>query len=72
MNPAATFALPAQAAAAAPLEVAWRPLKEGDIAQVLDIEKQAYSHPWTKGNFADALRSAYPAQMLCAGPNVLG
>ena len=72
MNPAATFALPAQAAAAAPLEVAWRPLQEGDIAKVLDIEKLAYSHPWTKGNFADALRSAYPAQMLCAGPNVLG
>jgi len=72
MSPAATFALPPQAAAAAPLEVAWRPLKEVDIAQVLDIEKQAYSHPWTRGNFADALRSAYPAQMLCAGPNVLG
>jgi hypothetical protein len=41
MSPAATFALPAQAAAAAPLQVAWRPLQETDMAQVLDIEKQA-------------------------------
>ncbi|NBW50778.1 MAG: ribosomal-protein-alanine N-acetyltransferase [Betaproteobacteria bacterium] len=72
MSLIATFALPIQDSAAAPLEVAWRPLQEGDIEQVLEIEKQAYSHPWTHGNFADALRSAYPAQMLCAGPNVLG
>jgi ribosomal-protein-alanine N-acetyltransferase len=72
MSPAATFALPDHAFVGAPHEVAWRPLQETDMAQVLDIEKQAYSHPWTRGNFTDALRSAYPAQMLCAGPNVLG
>jgi len=72
MSPAATFTLPDYAFVGAPHEVAWRPLQETDMAQVLDIEKKAYSHPWTRGNFADALRSAYPAQMLCAGPNVLG
>jgi ribosomal-protein-alanine N-acetyltransferase len=34
------------------------------LEQVLKVEKTAYSHPWTLGNFQDALRSGYWAQVL--------
>jgi ribosomal-protein-alanine N-acetyltransferase len=40
------------------------PMDEAQMADVLAIEKSAYSHPWTQGNFADALRSGYWAQVL--------
>jgi ribosomal-protein-alanine N-acetyltransferase len=34
------------------------------LEQVLAIEKTAYSHPWTSGNFHDALKSGYWAHVL--------
>jgi ribosomal-protein-alanine N-acetyltransferase len=37
-----------------------------DLEQVLEIEKTAYSHPWTWGNFQDTLRSGHWAQVLRA------
>ena len=40
-----------------PLDALW-------LEQVLAIEKTAYSHPWTPGNFHDALKSGYWAQVL--------
>ena len=30
-----------------------------DLDEVLAIEQQAYSHPWTRGNFIDSLSSGY-------------
>jgi ribosomal-protein-alanine N-acetyltransferase len=36
------------------------------------IERRAYGHPWTRGNFSDSLRSGYQAQMLCAGDTIIG
>jgi [ribosomal protein S18]-alanine N-acetyltransferase len=36
------------------------------------IEREAYEHPWTRGNFIDSLRSGYQAQILAAGEVVLG
>ncbi|CAA9405223.1 MAG: Ribosomal-protein-S18p-alanine acetyltransferase [uncultured Ramlibacter sp.] len=42
------------------------------MGDVLAIEKSAYEHPWSAGNFADSLRSGYEAQMLCADSQVLG
>jgi ribosomal-protein-alanine N-acetyltransferase len=39
---------------------------------VVAIERLAYDHPWTRGNFADSLRSGYQAQLLEAGGVVLG
>ncbi|MCD2512258.1 ribosomal protein S18-alanine N-acetyltransferase [Comamonas endophytica] len=41
----------------APLTVAW-------LDTLLPIEQQAYSHPWTRGNFIDALAAGYEAQLL--------
>jgi [ribosomal protein S18]-alanine N-acetyltransferase len=39
---------------------------------VLAVEQSAYSHPWTQGNFTDALRSGYEAQLLVADDVLLG
>ena len=39
---------------------------------LLAVEQRAYSHPWTRGNFTDALASGYQAQVLMAGDHLLG
>lgn len=54
------------------LEAGFEPMSEARLAEVLPIERQAYEHPWTHGNFSDSLRSGYQAQLLCAGDTVLG
>ncbi len=53
-------------------EAAFEPMTESRLPQVLPIERSAYEHPWTHGNFADSLRSGYEAQLLVAGDEVLG
>jgi [ribosomal protein S18]-alanine N-acetyltransferase len=54
------------------MEAQFEPLTEARIDEVLAIERQAYDHPWTYGNFADSLRSGYQAQLLVAHGVVLG
>lgn len=54
------------------VEAAFEPMTEARLDDVLAIERLAYEHPWTRGNFVDSLRSGYQAQMLCAGETVLG
>lgn len=34
-------------------------MREADLAEVLAVEGAIYSHPWTRGNFADSLRAGY-------------
>ncbi len=34
-------------------------MRESDLAEVMAIEDAIYSHPWTRGNFADSLRAGY-------------
>lgn len=53
-------------------EAGFEPMTESRLGQVLPIERGAYEHPWTAGNFADSLRAGYEAQLLCAGEEVLG
>jgi ribosomal-protein-alanine N-acetyltransferase len=36
-----------------------RDMIAGDIDAVLSIEQQVHTHPWTRGNFSDALASGY-------------
>ncbi len=38
-------------------ELSFRTMLSGDIKQVMEIELQAYSHPWTAGIFRDCLRT---------------
>ena len=53
-------------------EAAFEPMTEPRLEEVLAIERLAYGHPWTRGNFSDSLRSGYQAQLLCAGGQLLG
>jgi ribosomal-protein-alanine N-acetyltransferase len=41
------------------MSVALRDMSAGDIDTVLRIEQEVHAHPWTRGNFSDALVSAY-------------
>jgi len=36
-----------------------RALKEGDISDVLRVEQDMYSYPWSEGVFRDCLRVGY-------------
>ncbi len=42
-------------------EVSWRirSLTQSDMSQMLSVERQAHSHPWTEWVFKDCLRSDY-------------
>lgn len=55
-----------------PVEAHLEPLDAARLEQVLGIEQRAYPHPWTRGNFLDALKSGYHARVLVAGDEVLG
>ena len=44
-------------------DVAWRPLREDDLACVAALEAQIHASPWTIGNFRDALAAGYAARV---------
>ena len=44
--------------------MALRPMGVGDVDAVVRMEQQVYPHPWTRGNFVDALTAGYHAQCL--------
>ena len=54
------------------MEAGFEPMTEARLDEVVAIERSAYGHPWTRGNFSDSLRSGYHARMLCAGDTVIG
>jgi [ribosomal protein S18]-alanine N-acetyltransferase len=49
-----------------------RAMNTRDLAAVLDIETQAYSHPWTRGNFIDSLAAGYEAWLLTEDAQPVG
>jgi [ribosomal protein S18]-alanine N-acetyltransferase len=53
-------------------EARFEPLTAERLEAVLCIEQQAYPHPWTRGNFNDAMASGYLGQLLMAGDALLG
>ncbi len=53
-------------------EAAFEPLLADSLDRVLHVEQRAYSHPWSRANFIDALHSGYQAQMLTANGQLLG
>jgi ribosomal-protein-alanine N-acetyltransferase len=48
------------------------PMRESDLAEVMAIENAIYSHPWTRGNFADSLRASYQCWTWRAGSELVG
>ena len=54
------------------VEAQFQPISVSRLEEIVAIERQAYEHPWTRGNFVDSLRSGYQAQLLEADGVVLG
>jgi ribosomal-protein-alanine N-acetyltransferase len=49
-----------------------RDMTEADLDAVLRIEREVHAHPWTLGNFSDALRSKYVCKVYEAEKGMLG
>lgn len=49
-----------------------RDMQAGDLDTVLRIEQQIHDHPWTMGNFTDALRAAYVCKLLESAEQTIG
>ena len=47
-------------------------MREQDLDEVMAIETAIYTHPWTRGNFADSLRAGYECRTLRQGAELLG
>ena len=56
----------------APTALALRPMLASDLDAVVLLEQQVYPHPWTRGNFADALAAGYHAQCVHQGTELCG
>ena len=49
-----------------------REMAEADLGAVLRIEREVHAHPWTLGNFSDALRSGYQCKVFESAGVVMG
>ncbi len=47
-----------------PAEIAIRPMRVADVAEVLAIERAAYQFPWSEGIFRDCLRVGYVCRVV--------
>lgn len=50
-----------------PLEAQFEAMTPAWLGRVVQIEKTAYDHPWTQGNFIDSINAGYQSQLLTAG-----
>lgn len=55
-----------------PPEARLEPMTVGRLDAVMAIERRAYPHPWSRGNFTDSMQAGYPMQLLLAGDTLLG
>ena len=53
-------------------EARFEPLNDALLEAVLQVEKRAYSHPWTRGNFVDSQQAGYQVQLLLCEQQLLG
>ena len=49
-----------------------RPMQVEDVPAVMDIETEAYTHPWTEGIFKDCLRVGYCSWICVDEGRLLG
>jgi len=50
----------------------FRTMTSDDLDAIMEIEPYIYSHPWSRGNFSDSLKSGYPAWVLLKGKEIIG
>lgn len=53
-------------------ELLFRPMQNEDLDAVMAIEPTIYSHPWTRGNFADSLRSGHSSWVMMDNDELVG
>ncbi len=49
-----------------------RPMAAADLDAVEGIEQDVYSHPWTRGNFADSIEAGYQCWVMEHAGSVAG
>ncbi len=49
-----------------------RPLEPEDLPEMLDIELQGYSHPWSEGIFLDCFKPSYRLWGICQFGSLVG
>jgi len=52
--------------------VSYRPMQDEDLDAVMAIEPKIYSHPWSRGNFADSLKSGYSCWVVELDGELIG
>lgn len=58
--------------ATAPIQAHLEPLTPARLDLLMAVETSAYTHPWTRGNFIDAMAAGYQCQLLMAQDELLG
>lgn len=56
----------------APVDVAIRPMRASDVAEVVAIERSSYQFPWSEGIFRDCLRVGYVCRVATINRGVGG
>lgn len=54
------------------MNLCWRDMSAHDLDAVLNIEQQVHAHPWTRGNFSDALASGYVCKLAELDGGMIG
>jgi ribosomal-protein-alanine N-acetyltransferase len=52
--------------------VTYRPMDEADLDAIMAIEPKIYSHPWSRGNFSDSLKSGYSCWVVELDGELIG
>ncbi len=50
----------------------FRPMESDDLKQVMSIEREIYSYPWTIGNFQDSLYAGYSCWIMECTEQMVG
>jgi ribosomal-protein-alanine N-acetyltransferase len=53
-------------------DVVVRPMADGDVLDVLTVERASYQFPWSEGIFRDCLRVGYVCRVITLGGQVVG
>jgi len=53
------------------VQMRFQRMQMSDLDQVLMIENDSYPHPWTRGNFVEALSNGYESRVACDASSVL-
>lgn len=50
----------------------FRPMQFEDLDRIMEIEPKIYSHPWSRGNFADSLHAGYSCWVYESDSELIG